>query len=45
MVGDLKLTRNGVFDNKEPREMVPEPEQEAMVPRHCEESLHALIGQ
>ena len=32
MVRDIKLARNGVFDIKEHKEMVPGHEQEEMVP-------------
>lgn len=45
MVGDTKLARNGAFDQKEKRELVPKPTQEEMATRHHTESSHALTGQ
>lgn len=45
MVRDIKLARNGAFDNKENKEVVLGPEQEDLVSRHHEESSSALTGQ
>lgn len=44
-VGDMKLERNSTFDNKDHEQMVPEAEQEEMVPGHYEESSRGLTEQ
>ena len=43
MVRDIKVARNGAFDNKENKEVVLGPEQEEIVPGPYEKSSCAIL--
>ena len=45
VVGDKKLARNSMLDNKEHEEIIVGSDQEEMVLGHHEEYSHALIRQ